>query len=442
MAGNDRSSTPNPFSFIKSAFAVTALFGLGVIGAHGQNTYTYIGGNAGTWIRTTNWSGGVTSKVPGVDANTNTTVDGATSDIAAINTSSTVLSIGINFNTGTGNGLTGNGAANQLITLGAITLATGATSGNFSISNNSTTLDGVMTLTGVTVGADSNVILKNSSSNGLTLANGSSKLMGLALANTTENKVVISGAGDVNIGSIISGTSKNLTLNATGAGKLVLSGVSTYSGATLISSGTLALAATGSINNTSEVSLGTVGTFDVSAKSGGYTVGTLKGSGNVTGALTVSTQLAIGNSAGTANFSSNLTIGSGATYIYEMTGGAAPGAGSADLGDVAGALTITGSILDLVQLGTYTAGNKFTLFAYDGTLTGTFTDAGLTALADGDTFTDAGGVWQILYADSTPGANGGVSANNKYVTITAIPEPDASALLGAFGILGIFRRRR
>ena len=242
--------------------------------------------------------------------------------------------------------------------------------------------------------------------------------------------------------SAYSGTiSGSVALDKKGSSTLTLSGANTYSGATLISGGTLALGATGTIDSTSEVSLGTVGTFDVSAKSLGYTVGTLKGSGNVTGSLTVSTQLAIGNSPGTTNFSSNLTLGAGSTFLYDLTGGVSPGA--ADLGDVTGALSITsGAILDLVQLGTYTAGNKFTLFAYDGALSGIFTDTSFNSLADGATFTDAGGMWMIDYDDSSAGANGGVSASNTYVTISAVPEPNVAALLGGLGVLALMRRRR
>jgi hypothetical protein len=36
--------------------------------------------------------------------------------------------------------------------------------------------------------------------------------------------------------------------------------------------------------------------------------------------------------------------------------------------------------------------------------------------------------------------NGGVGTN--YVTITAIPEANAAALLGGFGVLALLRRRR
>ncbi|MEY3896189.1 MAG: hypothetical protein RLZZ214_1709 [Verrucomicrobiota bacterium] len=338
---------------------------------------------------------------------------------------------------------------------GGITFAANAnTSGRFDVTNTSNTFSGPLTINGGEVrfsaadsfGNVSNDIvidggrMATASATSYTIAS----THGLQLGATAGSSISVTTSGTLTYNGIAANkTGSAGILVKEGAGVLSLGGVNTYTGDTVINGGTLTLGALGSIDNTSEVSLGTVGTFDVSAKVGGYTVGTLKGSGNVTGALSISTQLAIGNSPGTTNFSSSLTIGSGATYLYELTGGVAPGAGSADLGDVAGALTInTGAILDLVQLGSYTAGNKFTLLAYDGTLTGTFKDTSLATLIDGATFTDAGGSWQILYADSTPGANGGVSASNTYVTITAVPEPDAAVIFGAIGILGILRRRR
>ena len=297
------------------------------------------------------------------------------------------------------------------------------------------------------------ITLGQSANSGTLKLNGFDQTVGgLAVSGTGTANRIINGSGTAGtltvshastnstFSGVLGGTGtdeNNFGLTKAGNAMLTLSGANTYSGATLISGGTLKLDATGSIDNTSEVSLGTVGTFDVSAKSG-YTVGTLKGSGNVTGALTVSTQLAIGNSAGSTSFSSHLTLGAGSTDVHEITGGVSPGA--ADFGDVAGDLTISaGAILDLVQLGTYTVGNKFTLFAYDGTLNGTFRETGSTVLSDGDVFTDAGGDWQINYDDTIAGANGG--SGFRYVTITAVPEP-AAALPGGFGLLTLLRRRR
>ncbi|MCW1925732.1 autotransporter-associated beta strand repeat-containing protein [Luteolibacter arcticus] len=242
----------------------------------------------------------------------------------------------------------------------------------------------------------------------------------------------------VGINSAISGAGGFTVIDSSGSGYGVVTfgGVNTYNGATAVNSGKLELGVNGSINNTSGVSLGNGGTFDVSAKAGGYTVNKLTGSGDVIGSLTVSTQLAIGNSPGTTSFD-DLALGTGATYTYELTGGGT----AADLGNVSGTLTlVSGTILDLVQLGTYTMGNKFTLFGYaTGSLAGTFSDTGNVELNDGDTFSDAGGLWQIDYDDTTAGLNGGIGT--RFVTVTAVPEPGA-ALLGGLGMLAFLHRRR
>ncbi|MCB1130714.1 MAG: autotransporter-associated beta strand repeat-containing protein [Verrucomicrobiae bacterium] len=239
------------------------------------------------------------------------------------------------------------------------------------------------------------------------------------------------GSSSATYGGVIGDGAGTMQVTKEGTGTQTLSGLNTYSGATTISNGTLALAATGSIDNTSGVSLGINGTFDISAKSGGYAVANLTGSGTVIGALTVSTELAIGNSPGAVDFD-DLTLGASSVYTYELFGGGV----SADLANISGNLSLdTGASLDLVQLGSYTVGNKFTLFAYQtGNLTGTF-----NGLNDGATFADAGGNWQINYFDNSAGLNGGTGTS--FVTITAVPEPGA-ALLGGLGLLALFRRRR
>jgi fibronectin-binding autotransporter adhesin len=304
----------------------------------------------------------------------------------------------------------------------------GATTAGGMVNRGTGTSTYAINLSGGTVGANANW----SSSLNMTLGttNGDVTFKAADASNAARN---------ITLGGVLSGSGG---LTKSGAGTLTLNGASTYTGATVINSGTLALGATGSIDNTSGVSLGTSGTLDVSAKGpGGYTVNNLTGSGTVIGALSVSTQLAIGNSPGTATFG-NLTLGALATYTYELTGGISPGGGSADLGIVSGDLTlIDGAVLDLVQLGSYTAGNKFTLFAYTGTLSGFFKDSSAVNLTDGATFTDALGSWTIDYDDATAGLNGGMTPGASYVTITAIPEP-AAAWLGCLGLLGLLRRRR
>ncbi|MEO7101274.1 MAG: PEP-CTERM sorting domain-containing protein, partial [Luteolibacter sp.] len=267
--------------------------------------------------------------------------------------------------------------------------------------------------------------------------------LALSSVTTTAVSTIDSNSFSVAINNAVSGAGGFTVIDSsgTGTGVVTFGGVNTYSGATAVNSGKLALAAGGSIANTSGVSLGNGGTFDVAAKGGaGYTVNNLTGSGTVVGSLSVSTQLAIGNSPGTTAFD-NLTLGAASTYLFDVTGGVAPGVDSADLGNVSGSLTlVSGTVLDLVQLGTYTQNNKFTLFGYtSGSLLGTFKDTTNATLADGATFTDGGGIWTIDYDDTTAGANGGIGT--RFVTVTAIPEP-ASVLLGGFGLLALLRRRR
>lgn len=231
-------------------------------------------------------------------------------------------------------------------------------------------------------------------------------------------------------GSIAEGAA-GMSLTKAGVGTQVLSASSTYTGGTLISGGKLVLDATGSIDGTSQVSLGTGGTFDVSAKVGGYSVKTLVGSGTVAGGLTVRRELAIGNSPGTITLSGGL----GAERILDL--------------DLRGAerqfagrprqcwratehrvRCVAGSAADR-HLHIWREVHALWLQHASGHILGL---ADLAYLQD-----NLGNSWQINYADATPGANGGAGA--AFVTVMAVPEPGSLVLAGLAGVVLLTVRR-
>lgn len=158
----------------------------------------------------------------------------------------------------------------------------------------------------------------------------------------------------------------------------------------------------------------------------------LSGTGDITSIVTTQLDsiLAAGNSIGTLDIIGQLNLGG--TYEFEY------GGNNADLttisGSGAGNLNLTGSSLSLVPIGSEaTLGTKYTLFAYTGALTGTFSNGGAFA-----------GSWLLNYADTAAGVNGdGGFSGGKFVTITAVPEPSSALLLsGLFAGAALMRRRR
>jgi autotransporter-associated beta strand protein len=141
------------------------------------------------------------------------------------------------------------------------------------------------------------------------------------------------------------GGSGTVTLVIQG-GKLTLTGANPYSGATVISGGTLALDAGGSISNTPAIILsGAASIFDVSAISGfGLSGGqTLSGIGAVNGNISAANNLvspATNGTAGTLTFSNNLALNGGNTIVFDLA--TTPASGN-DQMVVAGALNLSGT---------------------------------------------------------------------------------------------------
>ncbi len=215
-----------------------------------------------------------------------------------------------------------------------------------------------------------------------------------------------------------------------GGGTLTLSGANTYSGATVINGGRLALAATGSLGNTSGIRVDPGATFDVSALPS-FTLGagkSIRGSGTVEGAFVVDSgaRLIPGNSAGTLTFAHGLTLNNGAILEFEL--GSASDLVRVSGGTLKGPAGTGGLTLNLTDAGGF-AENTYVLFDFSG------------AALDGFEATD------FVLGSSIAGYDYRFELSGSTLSLiatSAIPEPSAYAALAGFGALClvIYRRRR
>ncbi|SKC01495.1 outer membrane autotransporter barrel domain-containing protein [Bosea thiooxidans] len=290
--------------------------------------------------------------------------------------------------------------------------------------------DGGGVLGGLT-GLASSTTVSTGATLDLTAGGGSIKnLQGAGMVATGGLLVVDSG----DFGGSITGAG---TLNKFTTGKLVLSGVNSHAGGTLISGGELRV--------------------DGSLGSGAVTVarlGTLSGTGTIAGPVTVGGTLSAGHSPGTLTVGS-LVLNSGATSVFELNrpggiGGSDPVTGN-DLIKVTGDLTLGGRLDARVAAAGY-----YRLFDYGGTLAGSFasqsatsTRAGLTVASAGVETGVAGQVnlavlgvgqtmqfWDGANTTASGGVNGGAgtwtSFGTNWTTSTG------SANMGWGGSVGVF----
>ncbi len=154
-------------------------------------------------------------------------------------------------------------------------------------------------------------------------------------------------------------------LTKSGAGTLTLGGTNTYTGATTINAGTLALASAGSIANSRNIAVAGGAVLDVSAVTGGFTLGvaqTLSGSGFVNGAVVNNGTIAPGTSGaiGALTFSNSLVL-NGVTQVKINRNNGAP------LNDeviLPSSGIIYGGTLTVNNLGApLTAGDSFQIFS-------------------------------------------------------------------------------
>jgi len=304
---------------------------------------------------------------------------------------------------------------------------------------------GDLTVSGGTLNLFSNTITRsgNLTISGGTVANGTLSNSGTAY--------------DIQGGSIAAVLAGTAGLTKSGAGTATLSGSNTYSGATVVSTGTLQVASAGSISSSS-ATVNHGGVLDVEGTAGSVTVnsgGRIEGDGSV-GALTIASGgiLAPGNSPGTLNASS-ANWNAGGIYDWDL---------ASALGNDSSFLTGQGTNWDflnvsgILDIGAAAGGNEFIINIVDllATYNGTFDTAANYQFAIA---TAAGGITNFLSSDfSFTGylansnqwsvglaGNGGTSQSLilSYTGATAIPEPSTGILfLSALGVLALRRRSK
>ncbi|MFZ0322924.1 MAG: autotransporter-associated beta strand repeat-containing protein, partial [Actinomycetes bacterium] len=168
--------------------------------------------------------------------------------------------------------------------------------------------------------------------------------------------LTVTGAGNTTIGGVIGTTSGTLT--KTGTGTLILSAANTYTGATTVGAGTLA------VNGSTAASAVTVAAG-----------ATLTGSGTIGGTVSMSGTLRPGASPGRLT-NGALTFVANSTFSVEI-GGTTPATGHDQDRVSSGAVTIGSNVtLSLSSLGSFTPASGQSFLILDkvaaGAITGTF----------------------------------------------------------------------
>jgi autotransporter-associated beta strand protein len=257
-------------------------------------------------------------------------------------------------------------------------------------------------------------------------------------------------ATTLTVNSVITG---NGSLTKTGTGNLAFSATNTYTGVTTVSSGTLVLAATGSIGNSTKIRVQSGATFDASAVTGGFQLQsgqTLQNKGTFIGSLTAlaGSTYAPGNSPGLPEQVGDLALNTASTFEWELVANstALPGVNYDQTQFTSGGLTIQSGVIATLVFDFagstvnwndvfWDTNQQWTLFSgasSHSTVAGIFgtTNIGLDSL--GQNFSVTGGSFSFS-----------TSGNDVLLNYTAVPEP-AAWILAAFGLTTamVFRRRR
>ena len=369
------------FAGVVSGTGAVNQLGNGVLTLTGSNTYT--GGTTITAGMLQIGNGGTAGSITGNVSDTGT---------LAFNHSDNVGFAGVVSGTGAlnqlGNGvltLTGSNTytGGTTITAGTLQIGNGGITGSITgnVLNNSslvfdnsgtTTLNGVISGSGQVGVAAGNLWLTGANTyagdttvNGATLHLGNGGTSGSILGNVVMSNGVLdfNRSDNVTFGGTISGSG---AVEVFGTGTATLTGNNSYSGATIIGNGTLALSGSGSIASSSSVSNSSI--FDISNTTSGASITSLSGSGTVNlGAQTLTLTGAQDSFSGVIDGSGGLTVTGGTEILY-------------------GDNTYTGGTTIAANAGLIIGGNS------NGSIVGNVTDNGLLVFNRTDSFTFAGDI--------------------------------------------------
>ncbi|MFM2171666.1 MAG: hypothetical protein RI957_1895, partial [Verrucomicrobiota bacterium] len=322
---------------------------------------------------------------------------------------------------------------------GSVTVASGATLATSGITQIATPLT-----------LNSGASLQNLST-GSTVTWTGSVAIGSGVTGTT-----FTGASTANtvINAVISGT--NGTLVKSGANTLTLSKSNTYTGLTKVTQGTLVLASTGSISQSSGIEISSGAVLNVSAVNQ-FTVQngqTLSGGGTITGDVLINGAHTPGFSPGLQTFSNNLSYGTGSSIVWELNANTASllsRGTSYDGINVAGNLSfnapttlnlsfnLSGSSVnwnDSLWSNPLLGTSGWKIFDVDGTMSG-FNNLSIASI----NWLDSSG--QSL-SSVRPGYTFGLhqAADGIYLNYTVVPESSTTLLLAFFAGATAWRRKR